>query len=202
MAAATAELMMALLPVILQVIEIAKETIIPIITAIANWFADMSPAQQKMIVFLLMLLVFLPKIIAVITAIVGIIKAITVASYASASGLGAVSTAGAPLWAIILAISAAVLALIILFAALSGKSKDVTGELKKQTDAFGDMNKQYSDMAENMGGTIETTADSRSTIIYDVNINAHGDTPISQGTAELVADNLADRINAELGGKI
>jgi hypothetical protein len=40
------------------------------------------------------------------------------------------------------------------------------------------------------------------TVNYDVNINAHGDTPISQEAAEMVADDLADRINASLGGKI
>ena len=124
--AASAELVVALLPVILDLIEIAQTTIIPILTTIANWFANMSPEQQKLVFFILTLLIILPKIIAVITAVVGVIKAITIASYASAGGLGAVSVAGAPLWAIILAISAAVLALIILFATLAGKSKDVT----------------------------------------------------------------------------
>jgi hypothetical protein len=108
------------------------------------------------------------------------------------------------LWAIILAISAAVLALIILFAMLAGKSKDVTGELNKQTSAFGEMNDKYSDMASDMGGTVEMTASNNSTntVNYDVNINAHGDTPISQEAAELIADDLANKINAQLGGKI
>ena len=204
MAAASAELTVALLPVILELIQIAQETIIPILTAIANWFAGMSPEQQKFVFFLLMLLIILPKVIAVITAIVGVIKAITIASYASAGGLGAVSVAGAPLWAIILAISAAVLALIILFAMLAGKSKDVTGELNKQTAAFDKMNDKYSGMAADMGGTVAVTSANTNTqtVNYDVNINAHGDTPLSQEAAEFVADNLADRINAELGGKI
>jgi hypothetical protein len=102
-AAASAELMVALLPVILELVQIAQETVIPILTTIANWFAGMSPEQQKLVFFLLMLLIIMPKVIAIITAIVGVIKAITVASYASAGGLGAVSVAGAPLWAIILA---------------------------------------------------------------------------------------------------
>jgi hypothetical protein len=79
MAAASAELMVALLPVILELIEIAQTTIIPILTTIAGWFAGMSPEQQKMIFFILMLLIIMPKVIAIITAIVGVIKAITVA---------------------------------------------------------------------------------------------------------------------------
>jgi phage-related minor tail protein len=204
LAAASAELMVALLPVILQLIEIAQTTIIPILTTIAGWFAGMSPEQQKLVFFLLMLLIIMPKVIAVISAIVAVIKAITIASYSSAGGLGAVSVAGAPLWAIILAISAAVLALIILFAMLAGKSKDVTGELNKQASAFGKMNDKYSGMAADMGGTVAVTSANTNTqtVNYDVNINAHGDTPLSQEAAELVADNLADRINAELGGKI
>jgi hypothetical protein len=164
----------------------------------------MSPEQQKLALFLLTLLVVLPKIISVITAVVGVIKAITIASYASAGGLGAVSAAGAPLWAIILAISAAVLALIILFATLAGKSKDVTGELNRQTAAFSKMNAQYSGMAADMGGTVNSVSRNSSTTVtqYNVNIKAEGDTAVSKETAELVADDLADRINASLGSKI
>ena len=36
----------------------------------------------------------------------------------------------------------------------------------------------------------------------NVDINAYGDTSVSQENAELVADLLAERINKELGGKI
>lgn len=202
--AASAELLVALLPVILDLIEIAQTTVIPILSTIADWFANMSPEQQKLALFLLTLLVVLPKIISVITAVVGVIKAITIASYASAGGLGAVSAAGAPLWAIILAISAAVLALIILFATLAGKSKDVTGELNRQTAAFSKMNAQYSGMAADMGGTVNSVSRNSSTTVtqYNVNIKAEGDTAVSKETAELVADDLADRINASLGSKI
>jgi hypothetical protein len=204
MAAASAELLVALLPVILQLIEIAQETIIPILTTVAEWFAGMSPEGQKFIFFLLMLLIIMPKIIAIITAIVGVVKAITVASYASAGGLGAVSVAGAPLWAIILAISTAVLILIILFATLAGKSKDVTAELDRQRGSMSAMESQYSSMAADMGGTVDVVSSNSNSqnVNYNVDIGAHGDTPVSQNTADMVADNLADRINAELGGKI
>ncbi len=203
-AAASAELMVALLPVILELIEIAQTTIIPILTSIAAWFAEMTPGQQKLVFFILMLLIILPKVISIVIAVVGVIKAITIASYASAGGLGAVSVAGAPLWAIILAISAAVLALIILFATLAGKSKDVTGELNKQTTAFGKMNEKYSDMSADMGGTVTSVSRNSNTTVtqHNVNIKAEGDTAVSKETADLVADNLADRINASLGGKI
>ena len=202
--ATAGELMVALLPVILQLIDIAQTTIIPILTTIAKWFAGMSPQQLQFIFFILMLVIILPKVISIVTAIIGVVKAITVASYASAGGLGAVSAAGAPLWAIILAISAAVLALIILFAALAGKSQDVTGELNKQQQAFGSMQQQYDSMSAEMGGTVAMTSSNSNTssVNYDVNINAHGDTPISREAANMIADDLAAKINAALGGKI
>ncbi|MCL2796852.1 MAG: hypothetical protein FWD58_02195 [Firmicutes bacterium] len=202
--AASAELMVALMPVILQLIDIAQVTIIPILNTIAKWFASMSPQQLQFLFFLLMLVIILPKVISIITAIIGVVKAITVASYSAAGGVGAVSTAGAPLWAIILAISAAILILILLFAMLCGKSEDVTSQLNKQEQAFGSMQQQYDSMSSDMGGTVAMTSQNNSTntVNYDVNINAQGDTPISQEAAEMIADDLAAKINASLGGKI
>jgi hypothetical protein len=202
--AASAELMVALLPMILQLVEIAQVTVIPILTTIAGWFAGMSPEQQKFMFFLLMLVILLPKIISIITAVIGIVKAITIASYGAAGGVGAVSAASMPLQPILIAVAAAILIVVLLFAMLAGKSKDVTGELNKQQKQFNSMQKDYSSMAAEMGGTVSMTSQNSSTqtVNYDVNINAHGDTPISQEAAEMVADDLADKINAQLGGKI
>lgn len=204
LAAAGAELMVALLPVILQLIEIAQVTIIPILNTIAGWFASMSPQQLQFVFFLTLLAILLPKIIGIITAIIGIVKAITLASYGAAGGVGAVSAASMPLQPILIAVAAAILVVVLLFAMLAGKSKDVTGELNKQQKQFGSMEKSYNDMAADMDGTVSMTSQSSSTqtVNYDVNINAHGVTPISKEAAEMVADDLADKINAQLGGKI
>lgn len=201
---ASAELMVALLPVILQIIDIAQTTIIPILTTIAGWFANMSPEQQKFIFFLLMIAVLLPKIISIISAIVGVVKAITIACYGAAGGVGAVSAASMPLQPILIALAAAVLVVVLLFAMLAGKSRDVTGELNKQQKQFSSMQKQYNSMAADMNGTVMMTSQNSSTktVNYDVNINAHGDTPISQETADMVVNDLANKINASLGGKI
>jgi len=59
-------------------------------------------------------------------------------------------------------------------------------------------------MAADMDGTVAVTSanSNTQTVNYDVNINAHGDTPISKEASEMVADDLADRINMSLGGKI
>jgi hypothetical protein len=79
LAAASGELMVALLPAILAITEILQTVVIPIINTIAQWFADMSPEQQKLVFFLLMMLLILPKVISVVMAVVAVIKAITVA---------------------------------------------------------------------------------------------------------------------------
>lgn len=202
--AASAELMVALLPLILELIDIAQVTIIPILNTVAKWFASMSPQQLQFIFFLLTLVIILPKIISVVTAIVGVVKAITVASYGAAGGVGAVSAASMPLQPILIAVAAAILVVVLLFAMLAGKSKDVTGELNKQQKAFSGMQKQYNSMSADMGGTVAMTSSNTNTqtVNYDVNINAHGDTSISQEAAEMIADDLADKINASLGGKI
>jgi archaellum component FlaF (FlaF/FlaG flagellin family) len=91
-----------------------------------------------------------------------------------------------------------------LFATLAGKSKDVTAELDRQRNSMGTMEEQYSNMAEDMGGTVGIVSSNSNSqnVNYNVDITATGDTPVSQDTAELVADNLADRINTQLGGKI
>jgi hypothetical protein len=164
----------------------------------------MSPQQLNFVFFLLMLVILLPKVISIVTAIIGVIKAITIASYGAAGGVGTVSAASMPLQPILIAVSAAILIVVLLFAMLSGKSKDVTGELNKQQKAFGGMQKQYNSMSADMGGTVSMTSQNNSTqtVNYDVNINAHGDTPISQEAAEMIADDLAAKINAQLGGKI
>ena len=69
---------------------------------------------------------------------------------------------------------------------------------------MGDMESQYSGMAADMGLTTDIVSSNSNTqnVNYNVDITASGDTPVSEDTAEFVADNLADRINASLGGKI
>ena len=66
------------------------------------------------------------------------------------------------------------------------------------------MNQQYSGMAADMGGTVTAVSKNSNTSVsqYNVNIKAEGDTAVSKETADMVADNLADRINASLGSKI
>ena len=200
----SAELAENLLPIIQILSEFVIQYIIPILTTIANWFGNMSPKQQKFTLFLLLLIVLLPKIIAIVSTIVGVIKAIAVASYSAAGGVGAVSAASTPLLPILWAVAAVVLVVATLFAFLSGTSKDLTKTLDKQTSQMSNLQGQYSSMGSDfeVNSTQVSENSNKSTVDISVDINATGDTQISQENAERVADLLAQRINKELGGKI
>ena len=199
-----AELAENLLPIIQAIGSFVTETILPILTTIANWFGSLSPQEQKFVAFLLLLIIFLPKVVAIITAIIGVVKAITVASYGAAGGIGAVSSASVPLIPIALAVVAVVMTLALLFAFLTGRSKELTSTLKSQTGQMEELENSYSNLEDNVDFNTSQVSENSNTNNVDihVDIDAHGDTEMSQENAELVADLLAERINKELGGKI
>lgn len=200
----TAELAESLLPIVQALTEFVIEFIIPILRTITNWFTGMSPQQQKFTLFLLLIIILLPKIVAIFTAIVAVVKAITFASYGAAGGIGAVSAASTPLLPILWAIAAVILIVATIFAFLTGSSDSLTKSLNAQTGQMEDLQAQYSDMGSefDVNTTQVSENSSKSSIDVNVDINAYGDTSVSQENAELVADLLAQRINKELGGKI
>lgn len=202
--AVSAELAEKLLPLIKTLADFVTQFILPIITAIANWFASMNPTQQKFVFFLLMLVILLPKIISFVTVIIGIIKAITVASYGAAGGVGAVSAAATPLIPIMLAVVAVVLVLALLFAFLTGRSKELSKSLDGQQKQMDGIASSYEEMGDDFEVTSNQVSSNSNTTSHDINvtIDSRGDSPIAEENAELVADLLAERINKELGGKI
>lgn len=200
----SAELAESLLPLLQTLSEFLLETVIPILTTIISWFTSLDPRTQKFLAFLLMLIVILPKVISIITMIIGVVKAITVASYGAAGGIGAVSAASIPLIPIALAVVAVILTLALLFAFLTGRSNELTKQLDSQAGIMEGITQSYSDLESdfNVNTTQISENSNRDTIDVNVNIDASGDTQMSQQNAELVADILAQKINKELGGKI
>lgn len=200
----SAHLAESLLPIIETICNFVIETVIPILTTIAGWFGNMSPRQQKFTMFLLLLIILLPKVIAIITAIIGVVKAITLASYGAAGGIGAVSAASTPLIPIALAVVAVILVLATLFAFLTGRSKELSKTLASQTGQMEELESSYSNIGDDINvetSQVSQNANTNRSEIH-VDIEAHGDTAVSEEGAELVADKLAERINKELGGKI
>lgn len=200
----SAQLTESLLPIIETLTQFTIDVILPILTTISGWFAGMTPQQQKFTLFLIALIIFLPKIVSIITAIIGIVKAITIASYGLAGGVGAVSTASLPLQPILLAISAVVLTLCILFAFLTGRSKELTSSLEEQTGMMNELETSYSNMENELDINASQVSENSNSSNVDIHvqIDAYGETEMAEQNAQLVADILAEKINKQLGGKI
>ena len=202
--AASAELMVALLPVLLQLIEIAQVTIIPILQTLAEWFDAMGPRWTKFIFILLIILMLLPKLIGIIKMLTVAWKAVAVAK--KAAGVAALFKTKAifPLIKILLVVAAVIMIVVALFRLFTRRARENTDELANNERQLGNLQDQYNSMNANMGGTayFHATNHNKQTVKHEVEISATGDTPISQASADAVAASLADRINAQLGGKI
>ena len=199
-----AELATALLPLIKLLAQLIQDFLLPLLTKIANWFANMSPVQQKFMLFLIFLVIFLPKIIMFFKAIVTVTKGITLALKGAAVGAKMLSMGAAPLIPILLAVVAVVTILAFLFAFLTGRSRELRRDLDQQRGSMDSLGASYQQMGNGLEHQIETVSRNSNTQNNNISvtIDAQGDTPISQENAQAVADLLADRINRELGGKI
>ena len=206
-----AELATALLPLIKTLAELLREHILPLLTRIAEWFANMSPVQQGFVIFLIFLIIALPKIIMLIKSVVMATKAMSImikklalAKKKSAVGAAMLSKASAPLLPILLAVAAVVLILATLFLFLTGRSRELRGDLDRQRSSLNSLGGAYANMGSGLENQIKRVCENHNSSSQNINvsIDATGDTPISQENAELVADILAERINKELGGKI
>ena len=199
-----AQLAVALLPLIKILAELIKDHILPLLTRLADWFAGMSPVQQKFVIFLIFLVILLPKIIGFFKGIVMVTKLIAIAMKKAAVGAKMLSIGAAPLIPILLAIVAVVVILALLFAFLTGRSRELRSSLDQQRGSMNQLGAAYEGVGNGLDHQINQVSDNHNRTSNDVNvtIDARGDTAISQENAQQVADLLADRINRELGGKI
>jgi len=199
-----AELATSLLPLIQTLADLIKNFILPLLTAVAEWFAGMTPFQQGFMIFLLFLVMFLPKLIIMGKGVAMIIRKIAIAKKKAAVGAKMLSVASAPLQPILLAVAAVILILATLFAFLTGRSRELSSTMDRQTGSLNRLGNAYGDLGANVAHNTTQVSQNHNRTTQDVNvtIDARGETPISQENAEIVADILAERINKELGGKI
>jgi hypothetical protein len=156
---ATAELGVALLPLLETLIEIAS-IVVPIISSVASAFQSMSEPLQRVMAYILIGLIVLPKVIAIVTAvktaIIGIKTALVGTNVAMlATNKAAWTLSTNPIAIKILLIAAAVAALIILLVKLANWLSELFGGKKYEADVglnFDNMN-----MA-GVGGNIATGA--------------------------------------------
>ena len=94
------ELQAAIGPALLPLVEIIKNTIVPAIKEMANWFTDLSPAGQKAALAIVgiaaamgPLLMIIGPIISIIGSIIGGLGAMSLAMAGGATGIGILTTA-------------------------------------------------------------------------------------------------------------
>ena len=142
----TAELGMALLPMLETLIQIAS-IVTPVISGVASVFRSMSEPMQSIVAFILIGLIALPRIIAIATAVKTAIIAIRAALIGTnAAMLGTNAAAwllgSNPIALKILLIAAAVAALILLLVKLANWLSEIFGGKKYEADVglnFGDI---------------------------------------------------------------
>lgn len=205
---ATAELVVALLPAITALVEILQTTIIPILNTIAAGLEAIGPSGQKILLIILAVVIILPKLIAIIKSVSAVIGVLKLATYGQAAATGTLSAASLPLQPILLAIAAALLVVIALIGIFSKTARNAAKEATSLGDSLGTVAGDYEALNKEVG--LETTSISQSSATKNINLNLdlnmHGDTPLSDNNAEILSKylsvDIAKRVNAELGGLI
>jgi uncharacterized protein YoxC len=185
----------------LPVIKDLAATVLPILTSLANSFANMTPGAQRMIFLTLVFLAIAPKIVAMVKGFVTLFKLIKVATYGQAAANAALGTASVPLIPMFLAIAAAALVVLGVLAILSKRArdtaKDVTGLTSSLNNVEGDFGSLDSDVS--MASSAFSSSNSTRTVEMQVDIYGHGDTEISDGAAKDITIKVSDIIQKELG---
>lgn len=208
--AASAELLVAAMPAFESFCSLLKETVIPIINRVADWFKSMPPGMQKLILALVATIIVLPKLITLIKGIATAVQFVKTMTYAQAAAQTTLNAATAPFLPIIIAISTALLVLISILGMFTGASNDATDSAKQMLDQLDDVDAKLAEMtgetAYNAEATYETNSQRDLNIHVDVEASGDG-TEINQQNAEVVAGSIHDKIlrdivNQELGGVV
>ena len=201
--AANMELMVSLMPTFEALTEILRETVIPVLNSLSEWFSGMTQDEQKALLATLAILIILPTLIGMIKGVVTTIQMLNMAkdlhalaTYGQAGAMTALTTASAPWLPIILAIAAALMLLISIINLFIGKSNEATDaseDLLKRMDELEKKSASFNTEAEyNAVTTYQAGSYKKSDI--NVNVTATGETKLSKENAEAVADSIEDSI--------
>lgn len=202
------ELMVALMPAFETLVQLLQTTVIPWLTTLANWLGGLSTGEMKMLMVLLGIIIVLPKIITLVKGVVTVMQMInaqkaahvaaTGAQTAAVAGLNAVST---PWLGIIIAISFALMALIQLIGWFVGGSNAAIDNANEMLAKIDEIDTKAASMGYDAEYSAEATYDTNTHKTVDINldVNATGDgTEVSEENAEIIADNLEEKILVDL----
>lgn len=194
---ASAELIVALTPALLTLADILTNTIAPILKTGADILDSLGEGGQKVLLGLIVVIAVLPKLVAGI-------QAVTAAVSMAKVGVSALNIATANWQPILLAVAAAITIIISLIAIFSKKAKDA----QKQFDSLVNTANTLSDNAIEYSGNVQSTSTSMTerTLNVQVEVDGHGDTPISDENAmkisQLTVDELSKRLQKDWGDLI
>lgn len=198
------ELMQALLPSFQIVMSFISETVIPVLKDISSWFSGIDEDGQKLILTIGIFIILLPKIIDLMKGINSIFKLFTINTYAQATATGALSAVSTPLIPIFLGIAAALTVVIGLMALFSKRARETAQSVESITNQFNDIKGQYEEIGNEIGVTTETITQSSSTkdVNLMIDLNASGDTDISDDNATKIGIAIGNEIDEILGSKL
>ena len=180
---------MAILPLLESFVDILEKSVIPILNGVGKFLAN-HETITKWLITLAGILIILPKIIGVTKLFFTVFKA----------GSAVFSVGGLKMIAIIAGIAAALMAVLGLMSLFSDRAKETLDSVNSTAAAITGMNAAAEQTAENT--TIMTESATTKDVRIGVDINAAGDTPVSDANAKKVADITVDEIQKALGGLI
>ena len=187
--AAFGEVLVAILPLLESFVDILEKSVIPILNGVGKFLAN-HETITKWLITLAGILIILPKIIGVTKLFFTVFKA----------GSAVFSVGGLKMIAIIAGIAAALMAVLGLMSLFSDRAKETLDSVNSTAAAITGMNAAAEQTAENT--TIMTESATTKDVRIGVDINAAGDTPVSDANAKKVADITVDEIQKALGGLI
>ena len=200
--AASAEVLVALMPAFNTLVGIIKDDLIPIITKAADWFKSLGSGGQKAVLMLLGMIIVLPKVIGFVKGFIGVMQFLKAATNAQTASTAALNTVSTPWLGIIMAVSMALMALISLlgFFLPGGGVNDVIDNANSMLDSIDGLSEEMDKMDADVKASAQASIDSNTNknLNIKVDVNATGDTPISRDNAELVSDELHKQIEIDL----
>ena len=199
--AASAQVLVALMPALQALSNFLSQTVIPILTGLAQWFASLGSGGQKLLLLTLGVIIVLPKVIALVKGLIGFFKLITAATHAQTAATVGLTTASGPWLGIITAISAALMLVVTLINMFIGKANTAVETSNELMASLGATEQQLNDMGYNLDYSAEQTynTNTKRTVDVNVQVDAKGDgTEVDEENAEKIAGYIYDNISIDL----
>lgn len=190
---AYAELAVSLSPAISTFAGLVKDYVAPAIKDAAERFDSLGEGGQKVFLALILIIVVLPKIVS------GIGLVTTAINTAKTASIG-LSLATMNWQVILLAVASVIMLIIGLVAIFSDRAKKAQEQVDKMQEAAEKMKENAGEFSSDT--TQNYSSSSQKNISVDMDVYAHGDSPISQETAETISQLTIDGIQKQLGDLI